>query len=130
MLGAKVHSGAEAIADAIDLDEALVDADWAITGEGRSDGQTLRGKAPYVLCQRARKLTVPASLLSGAIDAKSLPALNQHFAGCFSIVPGPIALTESLAQCSRADGSSLGCRVMRKRRIARSREWNGSASNA
>jgi glycerate kinase len=98
MLGAKVHSGAEAIADAIDLDEALVDADWAITGEGRSDGQTLRGKAPYVLCQRARKLTVPASLLSGAIDAKSLPALNQHFAGCFSIVPGPIALTESLAQ--------------------------------
>ncbi|WP_000652813.1 glycerate kinase, partial [Bacillus cereus] len=45
MLGAQFRSGAETVADHIGLDEALAGADWLITGEGRSDAQTLHGKA-------------------------------------------------------------------------------------
>jgi len=98
ILGANVRSGAEAIADAIGLDAALAGADWVITGEGRSDEQTLHGKAPYVICQRAHRLGIPTSLLSGAVDAEALPALNQHFEGCFSLTPGPIDLPTALSQ--------------------------------
>ena len=98
LLGAKVCSGAEAVADMLNIDQAMADADWVITGEGRSDAQTLHGKAPCVVCQRARRLAVPASLLSGAIDIASLPQLSQHFSGCFSIAPGPIDLPTSLSQ--------------------------------
>ena len=50
---ARSRSGAEVVADSIGLDAALADADWVITGEGRSDRQTLLAKAPFVVA-RAR----------------------------------------------------------------------------
>lgn len=96
MLGAQFRPGAEVVADQIALDVALTGADWLITGEGRSDAQTLRGKAPFVAGRRARQLGVATTLLSGAVDRASLPALGQAFHGCFSIAPGPISLDEAI----------------------------------
>jgi len=92
MLGAGFEPGAEVVARQIGLDAALRDADWLITGEGRSDIQTLHGKAPYVACRHAAAAGVPATLLSGAVDAAALPRLAAHFSGCFSPAPGPITL--------------------------------------
>lgn len=98
MLGAQFRSGAETVADHIGLDDALTGADWLITGEGRSDAQTLHGKAPFIASQRARRLGVPTSLLSGGIDRKSLAQLQTGFSGCFSIVFGPGSLEDAIAQ--------------------------------
>ena len=98
ILGAKPTSGAEVVADLIGLDEALEDAAWAITGEGRSDAQTLDGKAPSVVAARAARSGVPVTLLSGALDAAALPALNRAFAGCFALADRPMALAECMAE--------------------------------
>lgn len=98
MLGAQFRSGAETVADHIGLDEALAGADWLITGEGRSDAQTLHGKAPFIASQRARRAGVPTTLLSGGIDRKSLDKLQSSFSGCFSITFGPMDLKEAIAQ--------------------------------
>ncbi|MEA3088957.1 MAG: glycerate 2-kinase [Caballeronia sp.] len=92
MLGARFEAGAEVVAREVGLDEALDGANWLITGEGRSDVQTLHGKAPFIACQHARAHGVEASLLSGAIDPAALPRLSEHFSGCFSPAPGPITL--------------------------------------
>jgi len=92
MLGARFEPGAEVVARQVGLDAALADADWLITGEGRSDVQTLHGKAPYIACRHATAAGVPATLLSGAVDATALPRLSEHFSGCFSPAPGPITL--------------------------------------
>ncbi|WP_297353100.1 glycerate kinase [Paraburkholderia sp.] len=92
MLGAQFEPGAETVARQIGLDAALDGADWLITGEGRSDVQTLHGKAPFIACAHARALGVPATLLSGAVDSSALPRLAEHFSGCFSPAPGPITL--------------------------------------
>ncbi|MGS0892297.1 glycerate kinase [Burkholderia stagnalis] len=92
MLGAQFEAGAEVVARQVGLDAALAGADWLITGEGRSDVQTLHGKAPFIACRHARAAGVPASLLSGAIDPAALPRLSEHFSGCFSPAPGPITL--------------------------------------
>jgi glycerate 2-kinase len=92
MLGARFEPGAEVVARGVKLDAALAGADWLITGEGRSDIQTLHGKAPFIACKHARALNVEASLLSGAIDPAALPRLSEYFAGCFSPAPGPITL--------------------------------------
>ncbi|HTH62736.1 MAG TPA: glycerate kinase [Paraburkholderia sp.] len=92
MLGASFEPGAEVVVRQIGLDAALRDADWLITGEGRSDLQTLHGKAPYIACRHATAAGVPATLLSGAVDAAALPKLAEHFSGCFSPAPGPITL--------------------------------------
>ncbi|MEO8134442.1 MAG: glycerate kinase, partial [Betaproteobacteria bacterium] len=96
LLGGEFKSGAEVVADLLQLDAALAGADWAITGEGRSDAQTLLGKTPFVVAQRAAREGVPVSLLSGGIDRTALPALGQTFAGCFSLVFGPSTLEDAM----------------------------------
>ncbi|HUH94106.1 MAG TPA: glycerate kinase [Casimicrobiaceae bacterium] len=92
LIGAEIRSGAEVVADLLGLDAALADADWLITGEGRSDRQTLLGKAPLVAARRAQARGVPATLLSGAIERSDLPELSRIFAGCESIVFGPATI--------------------------------------
>lgn len=101
MLGASFEPGAEVVARTIGLDEALDRADWLITGEGRSDVQTLHGKAPFIACRHAAAVGVPATLLSGAVDAPALPRLAEHFSGCFSPAPGPITLETAIRDAAR-----------------------------
>ncbi|WP_233839369.1 glycerate kinase [Paraburkholderia sp. ZP32-5] len=96
MLGANLEPGGEVVARKIGLDRALQGADWLLTGEGRSDGQTLSGKAPFIAARLAQAASVPATLLSGSVDPFSLVDLNGHFHGCFSIAPGPIALEDAM----------------------------------
>ncbi len=97
LVGGAFRSGAEVVADLIGLDAALAGADWAFTGEGRTDAQTLLRKAPYVVAERARAAGVPITLLSGAIDAAALPELGRVFAGCFALPAGPMTLADCIA---------------------------------
>lgn len=101
MLGAHFEPGAEVVAREAGLDASLAGANWLITGEGRSDVQTLHGKAPFVACRHARAAGVPASLLSGAVDPAALPRLAEHFSGCFSPAPGPITLDTAIRDAAQ-----------------------------
>jgi glycerate kinase len=101
MLGARFETGAEVVAREIGLDAALEGATWLITGEGRSDVQTLHGKAPFIACKHARAAGVPASLLSGGVDSAALPRLSEFFSGCFSPAPGPITLDTAIRDAAR-----------------------------
>ena len=100
-VGGTFASGAQVIADLIGLDEALAGADWAITGEGKSDGQTLSGKAPFVVAARARDAGVPVTLLSGALDEAALAALGDVFSGCFALPCRPMTLEACIAGADR-----------------------------
>jgi glycerate kinase len=100
LLGGEMRSGAEVVADLIGLDAALHGANWVITGEGRTDAQTLLGKTPLVVARRSAAMGVPATLVSGGIDRTALPELSRHFAGCFSLTFGPIALEQCVAQAA------------------------------
>jgi len=95
-IGGRMRSGAEVVADLVGLDAALDRADWAITGEGRSDAQTLLAKGPSIVADRARARGVPVSLLSGALDAQALAALNARFHGCFALPAGPATLADCI----------------------------------
>ncbi len=100
LLGAKFESGAQTVARLTGLAAACKNADWLITGEGRTDAQTLLGKTPFAVAQIAREhgnAGLKATLISGGVDAGSLAALNATFnGGCFSIVPGPMALDQAV----------------------------------
>jgi glycerate kinase len=98
MLGGELRSGAGMIADLLGLDSLLSKADWVLTGEGRSDSQTLRGKAPHIVSERARQQGISVTLLSGAVDGQALSILNEHFAGCFSLVSRPMDLDTALQE--------------------------------
>jgi glycerate kinase len=97
LVGGSFRSGAEVVADLIGLDAALRGASWALTGEGRTDRQTLLRKAPFVVAERARAAGVPITLLSGAVDAAALPELAQYFSGCFALPSGPMTLEDCIA---------------------------------
>ena len=100
LVGAKFESGAQTVARLIGLAEACKGADWLITGEGRSDAQTLLGKTPFAAAKIAREhgnKTLKATLISGGVDATALAELNTAFnGGCFSIVPGPMTLDQAV----------------------------------
>jgi glycerate kinase len=98
LIGAELQSGAAFIAATLALDSSLGDYDWVITGEGRSDRQTLLGKGPAHIAALAREQGVPVSLLSGAIEDGA--ELAPHFDGCFSIMPRPDTLEYALEHAS------------------------------
>jgi len=101
LLGGENRSGAEVVAELVGLDAALARADWAITGEGRSDAQTLLGKVPWVVSRHAHAAGVPVSLLSGALDGAALAELAPHFDGCFALPEGPMPLEAAMTDAAR-----------------------------
>jgi glycerate kinase len=68
-LGAQMESGAMLVMRYAGFFSRLSEADLVITGEGRTDGQTLNnGKLCSVAAREAHKAGLPAALLSGALD--------------------------------------------------------------
>ena len=66
-MNAECRSGIDLLLDTIHFDDMLQDADLVITGEGSADRQTLMGKLPFGILQRARKHDVPVMLIAGRI---------------------------------------------------------------
>ena len=71
--GATLRSGAALIADLVGLGEAIAASDVVITGEGRLDTWSLRGKAPGLVTAAARKagsriLVIAGSATSDLVD--------------------------------------------------------------
>lgn len=69
-LGAQLRSGIDLVLDTISFDEKIKDCDFIVTGEGKSDKQTLMGKVPMGILHRAQQQGIPVHLLSGAIEDK------------------------------------------------------------
>ncbi|BDI23130.1 glycerate kinase [Herbiconiux sp. L3-i23] len=67
--GARMRSGAEAVARLIGLDEAVADADLVITGEGRFDTQSAEGKTVSTVLRIAADTDTAAGLVAGSIVA-------------------------------------------------------------
>lgn len=87
--------GAPFIADHLELDRSLAVADLCITGEGRFDETSLRGKVTSEVARRANQAGVPCIVLAGSID----PWLNVDELGLIamhSLLPGPMTLDEAV----------------------------------
>jgi glycerate 2-kinase len=68
-LGAHVRPGVDVVAEALGLAARVAAADLAITGEGRLDAQSLRGKAPAGVVRLGRELSVPVAIVCGEAEA-------------------------------------------------------------
>jgi glycerate kinase len=64
-LGARVRPGVDVVSDALGLPERMEAADLVITGEGKFDAQSLRGKTPAGVFRLARERSVPVVLVCG-----------------------------------------------------------------
>lgn len=66
---ARVYAGVERVMELCGFFEAIQETDLIITGEGKSDSQTLMGKVPYGVLKHAAG--IPVALLSGRIEDKA-----------------------------------------------------------
>jgi glycerate kinase len=67
-LGARIRSGIEELLSIIGFDEAVEGADLVVTGEGRFDGQSLRGKAVSGIVAHANSVGVPVAAICGSVE--------------------------------------------------------------
>jgi glycerate kinase len=67
-LGARLRSGIELVLDLVGFHEAVATADLVVTGEGKLDGQSLRGKAPVGVARAATAHGVPVVALAGVVE--------------------------------------------------------------
>ncbi len=95
--GARLESGSQLVAEAIGLSERLCGADLCVTGEGRIDGQSSRGKVCQQVARMAQRHGVPAVALVGGVGPQAetmIPPLSAFF----SIVNQPMELSEAMAR--------------------------------
>ncbi len=57
LIGGRLTSGADYVLERIGFDTALRDADIVITGEGKTDSQTITGKLPVIIAAHAMKFS-------------------------------------------------------------------------
>lgn len=94
-MNADCRSGIELLLDTIHFDDLLQDADLVITGEGSADRQTLMGKLPFGILQRAQQHHVPVMLIAGRIADEQL-LLDAGFSRVACINPPNLPLEIAL----------------------------------
>jgi glycerate kinase len=72
-LGARIRPGFEVVAEALGLARRLEAADIAVTGEGRYDRQSERGKAPAGVLRMAREAVCRTVLVAGQVEDGVVP---------------------------------------------------------
>lgn len=95
LLGGSLQSGFATIAEKIGIEEAIVDADLVITGEGRLDTQSLKGKVPVGIARLAKKHKVPVIAVCGAI-ADTNDQLEEMFLATYSIQTAALPLVQAM----------------------------------
>ena len=92
----EMKRGINVILDAISFDEHIKDADLIITGEGKTDIQTVSGKTPFGIAKVAKRQGKPVILISGALDEESWEYLSPFFTEQHAIADGVISPQESM----------------------------------
>src|SRR5699024_9881324 len=96
-LGATVLQGAPFVAKSIQLEKEIANAALVLTGEGKTDEQTLYSKAPGYVSSIASKYDIPVCLISGSLS-RNRTVWRDHFTAAFSIVNEPMSLEESMGE--------------------------------
>ena len=102
LAGGQAESGARRVAQMIGLRDKLRGADLVITGEGRSDAQTLMGKVAAQVAALAREQDMPTWLVSGAIDDAALPELQRVFSRCIAVSDPALPLAQAMARTAQS----------------------------
>lgn len=100
-LGAQFRTGVEVVAQLTGLADAISGADLVITGEGRFDAQTLRGKTPFGVARIAHRQGVPVLVIAGTLG-EGYQALYDHgIDAAFALANGPMTLQQACVNAPR-----------------------------
>ena len=97
LLGGTLRSGIETVLDTVDFDRRAAGYDLIVTGEGRLDSQSLRGKVVIGVARRAKRLGVPVAALVGSCELPTAAVYEAGVSGIFPIHPLLMPLSEAMA---------------------------------
>ncbi|MEE4134406.1 glycerate kinase [Pseudomonas viridiflava] len=100
-LNASFRAGVEVVADLTGLEQALVGADLVITGEGRFDAQTLRGKTPLGVARVAQRQRIPVIVLAGTLGEGYEQLYRHGISAAFALTSGPMDLEQACREAPR-----------------------------
>ena len=95
LLGATLRPGVDIVMNAVNLDRAVADADIVITGEGRLDYQTIRGKTPIGVAAVARRYGRPVIAIAGSLGRDPHVVHAHGIDAVFSVLSRPCSVTEA-----------------------------------
>jgi glycerate kinase len=90
-LHAILKPGIEMVLDAIGFDRIIQGADLVITGEGKVDFQTAKGKTAAGVLSRAKQQYIPVIAIGGCVEICD-SVLQMGFAGIYPILEEPVPL--------------------------------------
>lgn len=96
MLGARIESGAQWWAENTGLAQRLARAQVAVTGEGRLDAQTLMGKVPAAVLERAQGMGTRVVLVAGEVPEDPTPFYANGAWLVLSLATGPGTLRQAV----------------------------------
>jgi glycerate kinase len=119
-LGAQFQAGVEVVAELVGLAEAVEGADLVITGEGRFDAQTLRGKTPFGVARIAKQHDVPVIVIAGTLGEGYQELYDHGIDAAFAVTSGPMTLEQACAEAPR---------LLRERATDIARVWQMAKHN-
>jgi len=100
-LGAQLKSGIEAVLDTVDFDRLLDGTDLVITGEGRIDAQSVRGKVISGIAARTAPRKIPLIAIVGSIDESAHMAYDMGVTAMFGIDREAVAFSDYAAETKK-----------------------------
>lgn len=98
---AKLASGIDLVLEKIGFEAQLKNADLVLTGEGKTDRQTLDGKALLGVARLAKRHRVPVVVISGGVERDDRQELTQWFPELHSLADGGRSLDELMKNADR-----------------------------
>lgn len=98
-LNGSLKSGIDLLLDAANFNAALKKADMVFTGEGRIDGQSVRGKVPVGISRRAKKFGIPCIALCGSIGDGVEKVYDEGINAVFAAVKGACTFDQIKETC-------------------------------
>lgn len=108
--GATLVQGIDFFLEMTGFDAVLDTADWLVTGEGSLDSQTLGGKGPMGVAQRAKAKGIPVIGLAGKLPLQPEELLMQAFDVLLAIGNEPASLPQAMAD-TEANLQRTACAV-------------------
>ncbi len=94
--GAELKPGIEMVLDMLQFDNHLKNVDLVVTGEGRIDGQSVKGKVPVGVARRAKKQMKPVVAVTGGVGEGADVLYSLGVDLILPIVDRPLDLHEAM----------------------------------
>ncbi|MBU0676823.1 MAG: glycerate kinase [Verrucomicrobia bacterium] len=107
-MGAKLIPGIDTVMEFSGLKDALSGADWVVTGEGKFDSQSLRGKVVSGVIRAAKQAGSRVCVIAGTIQLSDKAIKEAGIEAAFATRPDTMPLDDALAEAESLLAEATG----------------------